>query len=269
MSYFEFDGDEWLFFLAAALSVVGLMVAYYSPLLSVASIRRPRLRRLALACLPFLALIPTYLVLQRWADPQVVGHLDYSILFMLGGAVWIFGAAGLLGLLGISVRDDAIERNNPAALAAVCGILSGVGIVYALSNIGTGATIWTSLLPAFVATVALLLMPLVIELTGGTVADTITIDRDVASGLRLGGAVFGCSIILGSAAAGDWRSWNDTWSDLAVRGWPALLIAVAAGGLQRMLRPTVHRPEPAIVPFGVVPATIAVATGFLAVVICR
>jgi uncharacterized membrane protein YjfL (UPF0719 family) len=207
--------------------------------------------------------------LRRWADPRVVGHLDYSILVMLGGGMWIFVAARFLEVLGISIRDDAIERDNLAALVAVFGILSGVGIVYALSNIGTGATIWTTLFPGFVATVALLLIVFFVELTGGSVAEAITIDRDVASGLRLGGAVLGCSMILGHAAAGDWTSWKDTWSDLANRGWPAVLIGIAAGVLQRMLGPTADRPQPGVLKFGVLPATLFVAAGFLVVVIWR
>jgi uncharacterized membrane protein YjfL (UPF0719 family) len=269
MSHFDFDGDEWLFFLAAAASVVGLIATYYLPLLSISPINRSSLKRIALACLPLVALIPTYVVLQRWADPQVVGHRDYTSLFLLGGGMWIFVASRFLEVLGISIRDDAIERDNPAALIAVWGMLSGVGIVYALSNIGTGATIWTTLIPGFVATVALLLLHLLIELTGGAVADAITIDRDVASGLRLGGAVLGCSIILGRAVAGDWTGWSGTWSDLAMRGWPAVLIAIAAGVLQRMLRPTARRPQPGIFQFGVVPATLVVAAGILVVVIWR
>jgi uncharacterized membrane protein YjfL (UPF0719 family) len=269
MSDFDFDGDEWLFFLAAAASTIGLIITYYLPLLSISPMKRSNLQRFALACLPLVALIPTYVVLQRWADPRVVGHLDYTILFMLGGGMWIFVASRFLGVLGISIRDDAIERDNLAALVAVWGILCGVGIIYALSNIGEGATIWTTLVPGFAATFVLLLMFVLIELTGGAVADAITIDRDVASGLRLGGAVLGCSIILGHSAAGDWTSWNRTWSDLATRGWPALVIAIAAGVLQRMLGPTAHRPQPGILKLGVVPATLVVAAGLLVVVIWR
>jgi hypothetical protein len=151
MSYFDLGGDEWLFSFAAAASAIVLIITYYVPLLLISPIKRSSLHRLALACLPLVALIPTYVVLQRWADPRVVGHLDYTILFMLGGGMWIFVASRFLEVLGISIRDDAIERDNLAALVAVWGILSGVGIVYALSNIGTGATIWTTLVPGFVA----------------------------------------------------------------------------------------------------------------------
>lgn len=226
------------------------------------STSRPRVSPIGDAC-PDLRRIATM------GGSPVVGRLDYTILFMLGGGMWIFVASRFLEVLGISIRDDAIERNNLAALVAVCGILSGVGIVYALSNVGTGATIWTTLLPGFVATIALFLMYMLVEFTGEAVTDAITIDRDVASGLRLGSAVLGCSIILGHAAAGDWASWNQTWRDLADRGWPAVPIAIAAGGLQRMLRPTAHRPQPGILKFGVVPATLVLAAGFLVVVIWR
>ena len=82
MSYFDFDGDEWLFFLAASASAIVLIITYYVPLLLISPIKRSILQRIALACLPLVALIPTYVVLQRWADPRVVGHLDYTILFI-------------------------------------------------------------------------------------------------------------------------------------------------------------------------------------------
>ena len=59
-----------------------------------------------------------------------------AYLFRLGGGMWIFVASRFLEVLGISIRDHPIERNNLAALVAVCGILSGVGIVNALSNFG-------------------------------------------------------------------------------------------------------------------------------------
>jgi uncharacterized membrane protein YjfL (UPF0719 family) len=264
---FDFNGDEWLFFFAASASIVGLAVIYYGPLLTIAPIKGSGLRRLALASLPLAALLPTYAVLKRWADYRVVGHFDYTLLFMLGAAMWIFAASRVLGLLGISIRDDAIERDNPAAVVAVSGILLGVGIVYALSNVGSGPTIWTTLVPAFAATLALLLMALFIELTGGSVADAITIDRDVASATRLGGAILGCSIVLGYAVAGDWTSWQETWMDLGNRGWPAVLIAVAAGVLHWILKPTARRPIPGVLGFGVVPAMLFVAAGILAVVI--
>jgi hypothetical protein len=221
----------------------------------------PILRRGVLACIPALSIVPTYIVLQRWADAQVVGHLDYIILFMVGAGAWILTASWFMPVFGISVRDDAIERDNPAALIAVSGMLLSVGTVYALSNIGTGPTIWTTVLPALAATILLAAMSMLIELLGGQVAEAITIDRDVATAMRLAGSVLGCAIILGRAAAGDWVSWKQTWIDLFTHGWPAVLIALAAAVVHRALRPTVTSPKPDIIAFGIAPAAIFVATG--------
>ena len=266
---FDFDADEWFFFVAAAAIVVVGCGMYYRPLLTVASLGRSIPRRLVLACLPIVSLVPTYVVLRRWADAQVVGHLDYTMLFMFGGGAWIFVASWSLNVLRLSIRDDVIERDNPAALIAACGILFGVGLVYALSNVGSGPTIWTTILPALAATVLLAAMLLLVEWIGGAVSETVTIDRDVATALRLGGAAIGSAIILGRAAAGDWASWDRTWIDLARHGWPAILVALAAGVVQRALRPTAIRPQPSALVFGIVPATLFLAAGILVVAIRR
>jgi hypothetical protein len=257
----DFDGDEWVFFIAAAAVALVGVVRYYRPLISVSSIRMPILRRGLLASIPALSIVPTYIVLQRWADAQVVGHLDYTILFMVGAGAWILTASWFMPVLGISVRDDTIERDNPAALVAVSGILLAVGCVYALSNIGSGPTIWTTVIPALAASILLATMSILIELVGEQVAEAITIDRDVATAMRLAGGVIGCAIILGGAAAGNWVSWNRTWIDFAHRGWPAILIAVAAGVVHRKLRPTAIRPKPDIFVFGLAPAAIFLAVG--------
>jgi hypothetical protein len=259
----NFSNDEWVLFVAAAAISLFGSVRYYGLLISVSWMRRSRLRRGVLALLPVAAIIPTCVILNRGADAQVVGHPDYIILFILGGAAWIFASVQFLGVLGFSVRDDVVERDNPAALAAVSGIVLGVGIVYALSNIGAGPTIWTTILPVIVATILLALMALFIEVIGGAVADAVTIDRDVPTALRLAGAVLGCAIILGRAASGDWISWNQTWVDLVVYGWPAVLVVIAAGIAQRLLRPTAVRPRPGILGLGVIPATCFVTVGIL------
>ncbi len=217
--------------------------------------------------LPPLAAMPTLLILGRWADPQVVGHLDYTILFQIGSVAWILASAGCMQLLGISVRDDALERNNPAALIALGGTMSGAGLIYALSNVGTGPTIWTTIVPALAATILLVLLWLMIEWIGGGVADAITIDRDVATALRLAGATVGCSIVLGSAASGNWIAWDRTWIELIVRSWPACVIAAVAGITQRIKQPTLWDPHPAVLTFGLIPGLAFLIVGILTVFI--
>lgn len=86
----------------------------------------------------------------------MAGHLDYMLLFLAGGACWIFGASGWFSLLGVSTRADAMRRRNPAAAVAIAGGVVGVVLAYAGSNIGNGPTIWTIPVAAFVATAVLL-----------------------------------------------------------------------------------------------------------------
>lgn len=112
----DFSEDEWLFIvLAAGASMYG-MLKWYAPLLRV---RLPCgnfrwLLRLVLILLPLGALAGLYAVLQRWSDPvHVIGHLDYIVLFMIGGGAWFVGTIAWLSLVGLSARDDAIERGNP------------------------------------------------------------------------------------------------------------------------------------------------------------
>ena len=259
----NFSDDEWLFFFAAAAIVVVGGVRYYRPLLSIPLMNRSHGRRAVLALLPVVAVVPTCVVLNRWADARVVGHLGYSVLFIVGGLAWVFAAAELLGVLGVSIRDDVLERDNTAALIAVSGMLLGVGVVYALCNIGSGPTIWTTILPAPVATALLVGLAILVELLGATVADAVTIDRDIATALRVGGVALGGAVILGRAGAGDWISWPQTWADMAAHGWPAVVLAIAAGGMHRLLRPNAARPRPPIFQFGIVPAVLLLAASIL------
>ncbi len=185
----DFSGDEWAFVIVAGAAVAFLGWQYYRPLVTVAAIRKARLNRAVLSVLPIAALIPTCLVLCRWADPQVVGHLDYTVLFLLGGAACIVAATRVIELLGVSIRDDSLERNNTAATITACGFVFSVGIVYAHSNVGAGPTIWTTIWPALAASVLVVLTSLLVEFVGEDVADAIAIDRDIAAALRFAGAL--------------------------------------------------------------------------------
>jgi uncharacterized membrane protein YjfL (UPF0719 family) len=198
---FDFSGDEWFFFLAAAVvSLVGIF-RKLAPITS-ASFRGTKSPAALLLASPILGLIVTYAVLQTWSDTDVRGHLDYILLFIVGAAAWMITSLSMMAFLGFSARDDVAERGNLAAAVAIGGAVLAVGFIYAFSNVGSGPTIWTTIAPAFVASLALGAVCLVIELVGRTVADNITIDRDVASGFRLAGALVGSALILGRAAGG-------------------------------------------------------------------
>ena len=257
----DFSGDEWIALLASsALALLGLRGFYASILF----VRAPRgtfhIRvRLILGMTPPLALALLYEVLQQWADPvQVRGHADYILLFMAGGAAWIAAAIWSLPLMGVSPRHDAIERGNVAAGMTTVGAIVSFSLAYAGANIGSGPTVWTTFAPALLATATLLALGILLELLGGRIADAITLDRDVTSGIRMAMFLVCCGAILGRAVAGDWNGWEGLFNDLLYYGWPVIVLLTAAAVVDRWLGPSPQRPRPSVERHGLAPAMIVV-----------
>jgi hypothetical protein len=268
MAKWDFDGDEaFFFFVATIFAVVGTFL-WNVRLVRRTPIRKPIAQRFALAITPLIALAALVLVLMRWADPkEVVGHLDYQLLFFAGGVAWLFWTILAMPMLGISPLDDAIERSNPAAVSVVCGALLGSMAIYAYSNIGAGPTIWTTIAPAIVGTIAWIALWFIVELISRP-SEAITIDRDEAAGIRHAGWLLACGLIIGRSAAGDWTSWESTWSGMLELGWPVLLLAVGAIAMNLVLAPTPQRPQGGVVSAGLVPAVVflLVAIGYIALI---
>src|SRR5438876_5089056 len=111
MGNWDFDGDEaFFFFIASILGVVGL-IKWYGPLAGKTHLGDRGKRRLLLGLAPPAAMAGLLFILTQWADPKyVVGQLDYILLFLAGGLALLALAAWMLRLLGVEVRDDAIER---------------------------------------------------------------------------------------------------------------------------------------------------------------
>jgi len=61
--------------------------------------------------------------------------------------------------------------------------------------------------------------------------------RQAASGLRLGGLLLANGLVLGRAAAGDWRSVEAMAWQLTSLGWPVVALTALAAGAQIALRP--------------------------------
>lgn len=243
-----------------AASVGALMGGWrwYLTLTRVSPLHASARSQVLLMLAPLASLLVLMLVLQTLADPvYVAGHLDYTLLFLVGGASWVFAATEAFPLLGVSAADDAMRRHNPAAAIAVSGGVFGVMLAYAGSNIGNGPTIWTTLLPAFVATGVLLLLWFILELIGGSF-EAITLDRDVAAGIRLAAFLVCAGAILGRAMAGDWLDWNSTFQEFIALGWPAALLVPAMTMMNRRYAPTPQMPHPDPGKCGVTPALVLV-----------
>jgi hypothetical protein len=246
------DGDEVLVLIAG---IIGSLVAgarWYAALARVVARPIPFVTRAALAITPPLCLLILLPFLLHTAAHEVTDDAKYVLLFEALGGAWLGLTAILCSLLGIGPRDDAIERRNPAAAIAVIGAMLGGTLIYAGANIGEGATIWMTIGPATLASAAWFAMW---GMTEGFVglSDTIVIDRDVASAVRLAALLIACGAILGRSVAGDYHSADATLRDFLVQGWPAAVLFVVAGCAHDFLRPTPERPRPLIGLAGLVP----------------
>ena len=76
--------------------------------------------------------------LHFWGAQEIRADIGEVVFLTLMGGVWLLLCQGLFSWLGLSARDDAVERQNPAALAAVCGGLLSVACIYAGGSIGEG-----------------------------------------------------------------------------------------------------------------------------------
>ena len=226
-------------------------------------VRGLRAMRLLIGALPVALLAALAVTLRLGAAREVREHGEYVVLFVALGAAWLIGLSWASGWLGVHVQDDAIERNNAAAAIAASGTLAGGMIVYAGANLGEGDTIWKTIGPALQAS-ALILALWGMHQVLSDATDAITLDRDVASGIRFAGMALGTGLVIARAAAGDYVSALDTARDLFVQGWPALPLVALGVFVQVRLRPTKEQPKPNAVTRGLIPAFVYLA---LAVVV--
>ena len=202
------------------------------------------------------------LVAQSAERPVVCGRVAGATPF--GSAKFSFELTGALiilrACLGLSCRDDALERDNTAAGLAIAGGLLGVTLIFAGGNIGNGPGWWVVVFCAGIATAAVLLFWLIgNQITH--VQEAITIDRDTAAGWRTAGFFIGSGLILGRAVAGDWHSTQQTVSDFIAKGWPALILWGAVLFLDIVSRPTPQRTAPNRLMFGVLPCLLFITGG--------
>jgi hypothetical protein len=158
------------------------------------------------------------------------------------GLAWIALALSALPWLGLSLRDDVLERRNPAAAWAVAGAAVGTTLLYGLANTGDGPGWWCVVVAALLAQAALFL-GWAAMLALSDLHDAITIDRDPGAGLRAGAWFAAAGLVLGRAAAGSWTSFDATvleFVDVA-RHFPLL---IAAGVMVEIFVRKLNGPHP-------------------------
>ena len=193
------------------------------------------------------------IVLMRYAADDVRSDTPYILMYLFLGLAWLRAGEFCFAYAGLSLRDDAVERGNNAAVPALGGALMAVTLCYAGGNVGSGPGWWVVLFSAALASACLALVWLVLEWTS-KVSDLVTIERDVSAGVRFGGLLLACGMILGYGVAGDWHSTLDTLQDFGTVAWAVASLAAAAIGVERLARPTISRPRPPLLLAGVLPA---------------
>lgn len=180
---------------------------------------------------PLLAVGVLIVVLRFYADAVVRQMLVYQVQYALMGAAWVILAMKLLSVMGLRVRDDMLARQNPAAALACAGAIVGIALSFAGANVGDGPGWWVVVFCALWSTGTLLASWLVLELTSG-VAERITVERDLSTGLRMATFFVAGGMIVGRAVAGDWESFDETITDFYLYASPGAVLLLAAWGVE-------------------------------------
>lgn len=212
---------------------------------------------------PLLAAACVSFVLFRWSSHDVRSDPVYIFFYFAMGFGWTGVLLRTFPYLGLNARDDMFERQNVASGLAVGGALLGGTFAFAGGNIGDGPGWWVVVFSAGLATGTLLLM-WVIGNQISRVEESLSVDRDLASGWRTMGFFVSSGLILGRAVAGNWHSGSETFHDFVVKGWPALLVWGAAVAMDVMLRPSPSSPSRPLVACGLLPGLFLIAMGLLA-----
>jgi hypothetical protein len=175
-----------------------------------------------------------YIVLTRWSAPSVRDSAEVSF-YLVFSMISIALAQGVFAFLGISLRDDVVEHRNAAAAFAVIGLTIGATSCAAGANIGDGPGFEVVLFCASLATGTLLALWTAFAVVSEA-ADTITIERDLSTGIRVGGWLAGNGLVLGACVAGDWISLSATLKDFVRCSWPLAIFACLYAFFERGLR---------------------------------
>jgi uncharacterized membrane protein YjfL (UPF0719 family) len=173
------------------------------------------------------AAVAVWVILARFSSHDVRD----SFLYIGFYALMTLAASGLglalLDRLGLSLRDDAIERQNPAAGLALGGAILGVALAFGGANIGDGPGWWVVVFSGALSVSGLLLGWVILDRLGQA-GEAVVVERDQAAGLRVGAWFVATGAITGRAAAGDWVDFAPTVRDFVGAASGALVLAVIA-----------------------------------------
>jgi hypothetical protein len=191
--------------------------------------------RMAIALLPALCAVFLLVVLLGWSAKSVKSDFQAVVTYLLVGADWIGLTQLIFGFLGVSARDDVLERRNLAAAWVISGQLVAAAICFAGANVGNGPGPAVVIFCAILSTGALLFLWFIVD-RAASISDSVTIDRHLGTGIRACGWLIAAGIVLGDAVTGDWKSASGTLRDFVACAWPVALCGVLVTLLERKMR---------------------------------
>ena len=225
---------EILVFLLSAIYAFVSLVQWYPALGSRSPASSGRIR-LTLALLPPTALAIIVWTLRNLASFDVVEDGFYLLMYILLGLAWaFFGSFLMFAVLDLSRVDDLIGMHNSAAAIAFSGGFLAITLIYAGANIGDGPGCWCVLLAGGLGLVTWLALGYALNLLSGAF-ERITVERNVAAGIRTGSFLLAIGLIIARASAGDWTSFAHTIVEFMV-GWPVLPFTAVAILIERAFR---------------------------------
>jgi uncharacterized membrane protein YjfL (UPF0719 family) len=228
------DLEIFAFIAAVFLSLKGWLT-WFGDIASVNSLRTPVSKRLVLLTAPLVCLVLILIALNRLTATTVRGDALYISFYLLIGAGWLGGVTLVFPFLGISVRDDVLERGNRAASWAITGALAGASCSFAGANVGNGPGVEAVLFSAVLSSALFIGLWLGMDLLT-SISDAITVDRDESAGIRLGGLLLGIGLLSGWSVAGNWVSASATLKDFVTSSVPAILLTAVAVGVEVVFR---------------------------------
>lgn len=210
------------------------------------------------------ALLLLGIILRAWSSADVRTDNFYLFGYWGVGLAWLAACLyWFFPLMGLDPRREAVERSNTATIWAFGGAAIGAILCYAGGNIGNGPGWWVVIFCLLLASLHWLFFWWLLDAVTH-ITDVITIDRDRAAGLRLGGFLVGTGLLVGRAVAGDWVNVNATVYDFLYNGWPALIVIyIIAALIERSAQPTLAQPRRPLIRYGLLPAGTYIGSALL------
>ena len=217
--------------------------------------RRGRYAGIAAFFAPFFALGILFFVLRNFSSLDVRSNPVYIVFYMAFGLAWCGLMTKFFSFLGLDFRHDVAEQDNYAADVAISGAVLGSMLCFSGGNIGDGPGWWVVFFCAAVATVVWMLVWIVVDQVNG-VCEAITVDQDLATGIRFAGFLAASGLVFGRAMAGNWVSAAATLTDFWRVSAPLGVLVVIALLLDRLFCLSKEVPRQNVFVAGFLPAGI-------------